>query len=322
MRNAVRFAAAVAALVLCTSAWAQTWASKPLRIIVPFPPGGGADLVVRAMAPRLTEKFGQPIVVENRPGAAGNIGAGLIAKAPPDGLTVGVATTATLCINPSLEAKMPFDPAKDLLPVSLLASIPFFLVAHPAVQAATVGEVIALAKASPGKLSYGHAGNGTLLHLSGELLKLMTAVDLLAVPYKGGTPAVTDLIGGQVQLAIAELPAVLSQAKAGKLKILGVTTARRIAAVPDVPTLAESGVPGYDTMGWFGVVAPAKTPADIIGRWNVEIVSVLNVPEIRDRLSAAGAEPAPTSPDAFNALIRSETAKWARVVKAPGIKLN
>jgi tripartite-type tricarboxylate transporter receptor subunit TctC len=190
------------------------------------------------------------------------------------------------------------------------------------VQAATVADVIALAKSSPGKLSYGHAGNGTLLHLSGELLKMMAGVDLLAVPYKGGTPAVADLIGGQVQLAIAELPAVISQAKAGKLKLIGVTTARRIAAAPDVPTLAESGVPGYDTMGWFGVVAPAKTPPETVARWNSEIVAVLNVPEIRDRLSAAGAEPAPTTSEGFNTLIRSETSKWARVVKAPGIKLN
>jgi tripartite-type tricarboxylate transporter receptor subunit TctC len=217
---------------------------------------------------------------------------------------------------------MPFDPQKDLVPVTMLAAIPFFLVANPSMPFSSVRDVIAFARANPGKLSYGHAGNGTLLHLSGELLKLMAGVDIVAVPYKGGAPAVTGAVGGEIPLAIAELPAVQSHARAGRLRILGVTTARRVAAAPDVPTLAESGVPGYDTMGWFGVVAPARTPTDIVNRWNAEIGAVLGTPDIRDRLSAAGAEPAPMSPQAFSAVIRDETGKWARVLKSPGIRLK
>ena len=300
---------------------AQNWPSKPIRFVVPFPAGGGADLVVRSMAPRLTERLGQQVFVDNRPGASGNIGADIIAKAPPDGHTIGVATTATLCVNPTLKARMPFDAVKDLVPVSMLASIPFFLVANSAFPANSTREMIALAKANPGKLAYGHAGNGTLLHLSGELLKIMAGIDLLAVPYKGSVPAVADVVGGQIPLVIAELPAVLTQIKAGKLKPLGVTTAHRVAAAPEIPTLAESGVPGYDTMGWFGVVAPAGTPVEIIGRWNAEIAGVLNTAEIRDRLSATGAEPAPSSPEQFGAIIKAETAKWARVIKS-GVKVE
>ena len=321
MKTLVGSAAIAIGALFCGLSYAQNWPSKPIRFVVPFPAGGGADLVVRSMAPRLTERLGQQVFVDNRPGASGNIGADLIAKAPPDGHTIGVATTATLCVSPNLEAKMPFDPVKDLVPVSMLASIPFFLVANSAFPANSTREMIALAKASPGKLAYGHAGNGTLLHLSGELLKIMAGIDLLAVPYKGSVPAVADVVGGQIPLVIAELPAVLNQIKAGKLKPLGVTTARRVAAAPEIPTLAESGVPGYDTMGWFGVVAPAGTPVEIIGRWNAEIAGVLNTAEIRDRLSATGAEPAPSSPEQFGAIIKAETAKWARVIKS-GVKVE
>jgi len=321
MKTIIRWSAIAIGSLFLGLSHAQNWPSKPIRFVVPFPAGGGADLVVRSMAPRLTERLGQQVFVDNRPGASGNIGADLIAKAPPDGHTIGVATTATLCVNPNLEAKMPFDPVKDLVPVSMLASIPFFLVANSAFPANSTREMIALAKASPGKLAYGHAGNGTLLHLSGELLKIMAGIDLLAVPYKGSVPAVADVVGGQIPLVIAELPAVLNQIKAGKLKPLGVTTARRVAAAPEIPTLAESGVPGYDTMGWFGVVAPAGTPVEIIGRWNAEIAGVLNTAEIRDRLSATGAEPAPSSPEQFGAIIKAETAKWARVIKS-GVKVE
>jgi tripartite-type tricarboxylate transporter receptor subunit TctC len=311
-------AAGVLLAIACTSSacLAQAWPSKPLRMVVPFPPSGGADIVVRQMAPRLSERFGQQVVVDNRPGAGGNIGAEIVAKAAPDGYTVGVLTTSQLAFNPSLDVKLPYDPVKDFRPVTVLAQIPYFLVANPAVKANSVRDVVALAKASPGKLAYGHSGNGTLAHLSGELLKMMAGVDIVAVPYKGGFPAVVDTVAGQIPLAIVELPAAQPQMRAGKLKALGVTTARRIAAAPDVPTIAESGVPGFDTLGWFGVVAPAGTSNEAINRWNAEIGSALNAPETRDKLAAMGAIPAPTSVAEFEAFIKSEIVKWAPVVKS------
>jgi tripartite-type tricarboxylate transporter receptor subunit TctC len=317
----LRAAALAAAIAIHGAASAQAWPAKPLRIIVPFPPAGGADIVVRQMAPRLSDRFGQQVVVENRPGAGGNIGAELIAKAAPDGYTVGVLTTAVLAFNPSLDVKLAYDPVKDFRPVTLLANIPYFFVANPSVPANSMRDVIALAKGSPGKFAYGHSGNGTLAHLSGELLKMMTGVDIVAVPYKGGAPAAMDVVGGQLAFGIVELPAAQPQIRAGKLKALGVTTARRIAAAPDVPTISESGVPGFDTLGWFGVVAPAGTPVEVVSRWNAEIVGALNVPETRDRLAAMGAEPAPSSIADFDAFIKSEIVKWARVVRS-GVKMN
>ena len=304
-----------------TGAMAQGWPAKPLRLVVPFPPSGGADIVVRQMAPRLSERFGQQVVVENRPGAGGNIGAEIVAKAAPDGYTVGVLTTSQLAFNPSLDVKLPYDPVKDFRAVTVLAQIPYFLVANPALPAATVRDVIALAKASPGKLAYGHSGNGTLAHLSGELLKMMTGIDIVAVPYKGGFPAVVDAVSGQIPLTIVELPAAQSQIRAGKLKAIGVTTAKRIPAAPDVPTLAESGVPGFDTLGWFGVVAPAGTSNEAVNRWNAEIGSALNITETREKLAAMGALPAPTTVAEFEAFIRAEVAKWAPVVKS-GVKMS
>lgn len=307
---------ALAVALASSACLAQAWPSKPLRVVVPFPPSGGADIVVRQMVPRLSERFGQQVVVDNRPGAGGNIGAEIVARAAPDGYTVGVLTTSQLAFNPSLDVKLPYDPVKDFRPVTVLAQIPYFLVANPAVKANSVRDVVALAKASPGKLAYGHSGNGTLAHLSGELLKMMAGVDIVAVPYKGGFPAVVDTVAGQIPLAIVELPAAQPQMRAGKLKALGVTTARRIAAAPDVPTIAESGVPGFDTLGWFGVVAPAGTSNEAINRWNAEIGSALNAPETRDKLAAMGAIPAPTSVAEFDAFIKSEIVKWAPVVKS------
>ena len=300
---------------------AQAWPAKPLRMVVPFPPSGGADIVVRQMAPRLSERFGQQVVVDNRPGAGGNIGAEIVAKAAPDGYTVGVLTTSQLAFNPSLDVKLPYDPVKDFRPITVLAQIPYFLVANPAVPANSVKELIALAKASPGKLAYGHSGNGTLAHLSGELLKMMTGADIVSVPYKGGFPAVVDTVSGQIPLTIAELPAAQAQIRAGKLKALGVTTAKRIAAAPDVPTIAESGVPGFDTLGWFGVVAPAGTSNEAVNRWNAEIGSALTAADTREKLAAMGAIPAPMSVAEFEAFIKAEIVKWAPVVKS-GIKMG
>jgi tripartite-type tricarboxylate transporter receptor subunit TctC len=300
----------------------QGYPNRPIRFIVTFPPGGSTDLVARAIAPRLSERLGQQILVDNRPGAGGSIGMDMVAKAAPDGYTIGLGAAGALAVNVSLYSRMPFDPVKDLTPVCMVAMIPFLLVAHPSVPANSLGELLTLAKAKPGQLSLGHGGNGTAMHLSGELLRLMAGVDFAQVPYKGSGPAATDVIAGQLPLAVVDVPSALAQVKAGRLKALGVTTAQRIFAAPEIPTLAESGVPGYESTGWFGVVAPAGTPPGIVARLNAEIVSALKDPVIRDRVLAAGAEPAPGTPEEFAALIKSEIPKWARVIKVAGVKVD
>jgi tripartite-type tricarboxylate transporter receptor subunit TctC len=300
----------------------QGYPNRPIRFIVTFPPGGSTDLVARAIAPRLSERLGQQILVDNRPGAGGSIGMDMVAKAAPDGYTIGLGAAGALAVNVSLYSRMPFDPVKDLTPVCMVAMIPFLLVAHPSVPANSLGELLALAKAKPGQLSLGHGGNGTAMHLSGELLRLMAGVDFAQVPYKGSGPAATDVIAGQLPLAVVDVPSALAQVKAGRLKALGVTTAQRIFAAPEIPTFAESGVPGYESTGWFGVVAPAGTPPGIVARLNAEIVSALKDPVIRDRVLAAGAEPAPGTPEEFAALIKSEIPKWARVIKVAGVKAD
>ena len=306
-------------LLVAATALAQTWPAKPIRFIVSFPPGGSADLMARAVAPRMAERLGQPVVVENRPGAGGNIGVDAVAKSAPDGYTIGLAAAGALSVNPSLYPSMPFDPQKDLAPVSMLAMIPFFLVAHPSAPA-TLKDVIAAAKSR--KLAYGHGGNGSAMHLSGELLKMMAGIDLLAVAYKGSGPVAADVLGGQVPLGVVDVPSAIANVKAGKIRALGVTTARRISAAPDVPTFAEAGVPGYESIGWFGVVAPAGTPAEVINRLNQEIAAAAALPEVRARVLAAGAEPFTDTPQEFAAFIRDESRKWAEVVRRAGVKIQ
>lgn len=314
-------AAIAAALLACSSlAGAQAWPGKPIRMIVTFPPGGSTDLVARAMAPRMAEKLGQQIIIENRPGAGGNIGMDLVAKAAPDGYTVGIGAAGALAVNVSLYPSMPFAPEKDLAPVSMVAMIPFLLVAGPSLQARDLRETLALARAQPGKLSLGHGGNGTAMHLSGELLKMMASVDLTAIPYKGSGPAAADTLGGQLPLAVVDVPSALSNVRAGKLRALGVTTARRIGTLPDVPTFAEAGVPGYESTGWFGLVTTAGVPAEVVSRLNAALIDALSSAEVRERVVSAGAEPQTGTPQEFAAMIRSETQKWARVVKVSGAK--
>ncbi len=311
-----------ACMALCTgiAAAQPAYPTKPIRFIVPFPPGGSADLMARAMEPVLTERLRQPVIVENRPGAGGNIGLDGVAKAAPDGYTIGLGAAGALAANVSLYPKMPYDPLKDLEPVSNVAFIPFMLVAPEKLPASTLQEVIALARAKPGELLIGFGGNGTAMHLSTELFKLMANVQMVNVPYKGSGPAATDAAAGRLSLAMVDAAAALPGAKAGKLKVIAVTSANRISAAPDVPTFAESGLPGYDATGWFGVVVPAKTPASIVLRLNAEIEAVLKNAEVRDRVVAAGAEPAPSTPAQFGQLIRSEIPKWAEVVKLSGAR--
>jgi tripartite-type tricarboxylate transporter receptor subunit TctC len=307
------------ALALSAPALAQSYPAKPIRFLVPFPPGGSADLMVRAIAPRMSDKLGQPVVVENRAGAGGMIGVDAVAKAPADGYTIGLAAAGALSSNIHLYPSMPYHPEKDLAPISMLAMIPFFLVAHPS-QPGSLKELLEKAKA--GQLSYGHGGQGSTMHLAGELFNMMGQVKIQAVPYKGSGPVAADVLGGQVPLGVVDVPSAIAHVKSGKIRALAVTTRRRISAAPDVPTFEEAGLPGYEAIGWFGAVAPAGTPAEVIKRLNSEVTTALSSPEVKERAIAAGAEPFPTSPQEFAAIIRDETKKWGEVVRAAGIKLQ
>ena len=312
--------AACAALWLGAPLAQPNYPTKPIRFMVTFPPGGSSDLIARALAAVLSDRLRQQVLVENRPGAGGNIGMEVVAKAAPDGYTMGLGAAGALAANVSLYAKMPYDPVKDLAPVSNVAFVPFFLVAKTALPANDLRELIALASAKPGQLMLGYGGNGTAMHLSGELFKLMAKVQLTNVPYKGSGPAAMDAVSGQLDLAVVDVASAINQVKAGRLKAIAVTSAKRVSVAPDVPTLAEAGLAGYEATGWFGVVMPAGTPAEIIGRMNSELVAALKRQDIRERVIAAGAEPSPSTPQEFGALIRDEIAKWAEVVKISGAK--
>ena len=328
MNRFVRGLAAAAALAsIAIAALAQTapppaWPSKPVRVIVPFPPGGSTDAVVRIVAPKLGERLGQQVVVDNRPGAGGNIGLAALAKSDADGYTIGVGAAGGLAANAALYPKMPFDAQKDFVPISLLAHIPFVLVVPPTSPIKSVADLIAQAKAEPGKVSVGHGGNGTAMHLSVQLLKLMAQVDLTEIAYKGSGPVALDVMGGQVPAGMLDLPSVLQQVKAGKVRALAVTGSTRLAQLPDVPTLAEAGVTGYESTGWFGVVAPAATPPAIVARLQNEMRAVLSDPEVIAGARAAGVELSPTTSAEFGRFIASETVKWADVIKRSGTKLD
>jgi tripartite-type tricarboxylate transporter receptor subunit TctC len=316
--------AAAVALSSAPLAFAQASAypTKPIRLVVPFPAGGTTDILARAAAQKLTEAFGQAVVVDNRPGAAGNIGSELVAKSAPDGYTLLMGTVGTHAINPSLYAKMPYDHVKDFVPVILVAGVPNVLVVNPSLPVNSVAELIAYGKANPDKLNFASSGSGTSIHLSGELFMAMTGVRMTHVPYKGSAPALQDLAGGQVQLMFDNLPSSLALIKAGKLKALAVTSAARAGALPDVPTVAESGVPGFEASSWFGILAPTGTPAPIVAKIDVEVAKWLASPEAREKLLAQGANAAGGTPDDFAKHIAAETAKWAKVVKESGAKVD
>ena len=296
--------------------------TRPIRLVVPFPAGGTTDILARSVAQKLTEAWGQPVVVDNRPGAAGNIGAELVAKSPADGYTLLMGTVGTHAINASLYAKMPYDHVKDFVPVILVAGVPNVLVVNPAVPANSVQELIVYAKANPGKLNFASSGSGTSIHLAGELFKVSAGVQMTHIPYKGSSPALQDLIGGQVQLMFDNLPSALPQIKGGKLRALAVTSSTRAAVLPDVPTVAESGLPGFEASSWFGVLAPAGTPPAIVTRINAEVAKWLASPEARDKLLSQGANAVGGTPEDFARHIQVETAKWAKVVKESGAKVD
>ncbi len=301
---------------------AQTYPAKPIRIVVPFPAGGIADLFARVIGQKFNEAWGQPAVVENRPGAGGNIGAEIVAKSPPDGYTLVMGSIGTHSVNVSLFSKLGYDPLRDFAPVSLVMEAEGLLVLHPSVPVRNVKELIALAKARPGQLSYASAGNGTAGHLSGELFKSMAKVDMVHVPYKGNVPAIVDLIAGQTSLLFATMPTVLPQVQAGRLKALAVTSSSRAPAAPELPTIAEAALPGYSVTNWIGLFAPAGTPRDIVTKLNGETLRIMQAPDIQKRLVNEGAKFTPLSPDEFGAFVKAEVAKWAKVVKEAGIRVD
>jgi tripartite-type tricarboxylate transporter receptor subunit TctC len=307
---------------MCVSgtAHAQNYPTKPVRIVVPFAPGGGGDLVARTVAVKLTESLGQPVVVDNRAGAAGSIGAEIAARSPPDGHTLLLGSNGPLAINPSLYAKLPYDAARDFAPVSLVTIMPFVLVVHPALPVRSVKELIALARSRPGELNYGSPGNGSSTHLANELLKSMTGMKIAHVPYKGVAPAATDLISGQIQMMSGDLSTLVPHIRSGRMRALAVTSSRRSAMLPDTPTVAESGVPGYEASGWFGVLVPAGTPPYIVQRLNSAMLKGLAAADARERLAAFGGEVAPGTPEQLATHIRTEGAKWGKLIRALGLK--
>jgi tripartite-type tricarboxylate transporter receptor subunit TctC len=319
-RAALSLAATLAILTPHAAAAADAYPARPIRFVVAFPPGGGTDIIARSIAQKLAERLAQQVVVDNRPGAGGNIGTDIVAKSAPDGYTMLMGSAGPLAINASLFGKMPFDPIRDLAPVTLAASTPNVLVVHPSLKAATVNELIALAKARPGEINFASSGHGTPAHLAGELFNSMAGVKLVHVPYKGAAPALADLLGGQVQLMFSTMPPALPHVKDGKLRALAVTNSKRSRATPELPTLDEVALPGFEANTWHGVVVPAGTPAAIVARLNREIVAILHLPDVVERLSGQGAEALGSTPEEFAAYIRSETAKWAKVVRDSGAK--
>ena len=306
-------------LLAAGSADAQPYPTKPIRLIVPFAPGGGTDITGRAIAMKLSEALGQTVVVDNRAGANGTIGADIAAKAPPDGYTLSMISSSH-SVNPSIMKKLPYDLINDLAPITQATTQPYALILHPSVAAKSVKELIALVKAKPNSLNYGSSGTGGLSHLSGALLCSMTGITMTHIPYKGGSPALTDLVGGQIQMLFSTILQAQSQLKGGRVRALAVTTARRSAGAPDLPTMQEAGVAGYEVAGWYGMVAPLKTPAAIIARLNTETVKALRAADIKDKLAADGSEPVGSTSEAFSLHIKTEVAKWQKLVKDANIR--
>lgn len=318
-----RLLCAFAALaVSCGATFAQPFPQKTVKLVVGFPPGGGVDIIARTISQALSDRLGQPVIVENRPGAGGNIAAEQVAHAPADGYTLLVSAVSSLAISASLYKAPRYDVLKDLTPVAVVASVPNVLVVHPSVKATNVTEFIAYVKANPGKVNFGSAGSGTTVHFAGELFKSTANIDMVHVPYKGAAPAMADLLGGQVQVMFDFLSAAAPQIKSGKLRALGVTSATRSPVLPNVPTIAEAGLPGYNVLGSFGVMAPTGTPSDVVNRLNREIAAVVNLPEVKARFISYAATPEQQTPEEFAQVLKAEVAKWAKIVDATGVKLE
>ncbi len=323
MRTLVRCMLTIlAALVVPAPVSAQSWPSKTIKLIVPYPPGGTSDILARALAPGITAALGQAVIIENKPGATGNVGADFVAKSPPDGYTLLLADIGSLAISPSVFASLPFDPVKDFAPVVMIAYSPHLLAVHPSVAAKDVKELVALAKAQPNSLNFAVSGIGGANHLAGVDFAMRAGIKWTYIPYKGGSQAITDVIGGQAQVLFNGMLATYPYVKDGKLKVLAISSAKRFAAAPEIPTVAESGMPGFETGSWQGIVAPALTPVEIVNKLHATVPAILATPEMRDRLDKAGAEVRPQTPAQFGAFIREEKARWAKVVKESGEKFE
>jgi tripartite-type tricarboxylate transporter receptor subunit TctC len=317
----IRLAAGLAMCVIAAAAAAQNYPHKTIRMIVPFPAGGPTDVIARMVGQKLTESTGQAVVIDNRGGSGGNIGADIVAKSAPDGYTLLMAIVSH-AINPSLYSKLPYDPVKDFAPITRAGAATIVFVAAPALGVKSIKDLIALAKARPREINFGSPGSGTPNHLAGELLKTTAGIDLIHIPYKGAAPAVADLLGGQVNTVFVSLPAALPHIKAGKLVGLGVTSPGRSAVAPELPTFAEAGLGGYALENWYGALAPARTPRDVIMKLNFEIVKALQLAEVKERLASQGFETITSTPEEFAAYLKSEIVKWAKIVKASGAKVD
>jgi len=309
------------ALVVTADAFAQSYPVKPIRLVLPYPPGGGTDVIARPLAQKLTEQLGQQVMVDNRGGAGGNIGMEFVAKSPADGYTLLFALTAQYAVNPSLYPKLPYDPVRDYAPISLLANAPYLLVVHPALPAKSVAELVTLVKARPGQLSYSSSGNGSGAHLAGEMLRSLAHVEIVHVPYKGAGPAMPDLIAGQVQLSFITYTAAGPHIKTSRLRALGVTTAKRSPTLPDLPAIGET-VAGYDSAVWYGFAAPAGTPPEIVSKLNTEVLRVLAAPDFRSRITLEAVSPIGSTPEEFGSFMKSEIVRWAKVVRDSGAKVD
>jgi tripartite-type tricarboxylate transporter receptor subunit TctC len=308
--------------VVLPSVQAQGYPNKPIRLIVPFPPGGGNDVIGRIIAQKLTERFGQQVVVDNRAGANGIVGLQALMQAPPDGYTIGVAAAGPMAVNPSLYDKLPYDSLKDFAYVTNMVIFPLILITHPSVPVKTTQELVNLAKAKPKQIFFATPGSGNSAHLAGELLNSMANIQTVHVPYKGQGPAMADLVTGQVQMMFASIPSVLAQVKSGQVNAIAMGSAKRVPSLPDIPTLSESGVPGFEAYSWVGILAPAKTPKDIITKLNKEIVDILKQKDVADTLNQQGALPVGDTPEQFAAYVKAEINKWGAVVKSANIKAD
>jgi tripartite-type tricarboxylate transporter receptor subunit TctC len=313
------------ALLILTGLTAQAqsnYPNKPVKLIVPFPPGGGNDVIARVIGQKLSDRWGQAVVIDNRAGANGIVGLQALMQSPADGYTLAVGAAGPLAVNPSLYARLPYDPVKDFAAVTNLVNYPLLLVVHPSVPVKTTRDVVALAKAKPGQLSYASPGSGNSGHLAGELFNSMAGVNTLHIPYKGQGPALTDLLSGQVQMLYSSIPSVINQVKSGQLKAIAVGSAKRLPSLPDVPTIAESGVPGYEAYSWVGLVAPANTPSDIVHKIYRDVSDILKQADVADKLNQQGALPVGDTPEEFSQYIKAEVAKWGQVVRNANIKLD
>ena len=321
MKNILQLSLSILALIFAVTASAQPFPTKPIKIVVPFPAGGTVDFFARVISTKLSEALGQSVLVENRAGAGGNIAAEAVAKAAPDGYTL-LMGSEIIAINTSLYSKIGYDPVKDLAPITLVGTVPNILIVHPSLPVNSVNDLIALAKKTPGKISFASTGQGTSTHLSSELFKLMANVDMLHIPYKGGPPAIADLISGQVNMMFINMPTGITHVRSGKAKIIALSSIKRVSQLPDVPTVDQAGVKGFETSAWSGLYAPAGTPVDIINRLNAEVVKILKQPSVREQLMAQGAEPVGDSPEEFSRFTLAEISKWAKIIKISGAKVD